>query len=75
MEFSLMSHPHFKNNKLINEILEQIPKEKFCNNIKRNLKKILLSRKTFDDEMINMLLISPRPGLHHLLIDEVNEFM
>ena len=64
-----MSHPHFKNNKLINEILEYIP------NIKINLRKILLSRKTFDDEMINMLLISPKPGLHHLSIDEVNEFM
>ena len=32
----------------------------------------MLSRRTFDDEMMNILLISPRPGLHHLLIDEVN---
>jgi len=39
------------------------------------LRKILFSRKQFDDEMMNMLLISPRPGLHHLLIDEINELM
>lgn len=25
--------------------------------------------------MMNILLISPRPGLHHLLIDEVNVLM
>ena len=35
----------------------------------------MLSRRTFDDEMMNILLISPRPGLHHLLIDEVNVLM
>ena len=65
-----MSHPHFKNNKLSTNC-----ENGYYGNIKINLRKILLSRKTFDDEMINMLLISPRPGLHHLLIDEVNEFM
>ena len=40
-----------------------------------DLKKKLLASKTFDDDLINDLLISKRPGLHHLLYDEVIELM
>ena len=85
MEMSVDSHPHLKSNSIMKEVFGRIPNEQLCNasncsagyysNIKGNLKKILQSRKTFDDEMMNLLLISPRPGLHHLLIDEVNELM